>query len=474
MGKLATDDFVSDHVEGVPEDREAWTLHDLLTHTAGLPPVSGADYEACGRDELIRIALSTELRSPPGREYAYSNVGFSLLAAIVELRSGKTYEEFTQETIFRPAGMTRTGYRLDGVPPEEVAHGYLGEESWGTVLDRHWTKDGPSWHLLGNGGTHSTLRDMLRFHLALLDDTIVNDEEKEELFFPYVDEGGGDSFYGHGWTIRETDRGTTDVWHSGGNPYFRNQMHRYVDEGAFLYLHTNDGAWTAGPLLAPAEEMLFGGEPPAPPEVVPLEEAELDALAGTYLLDGEASFEVERVGRALRVVAEGERAYGLLHGAADDELERRRARSEAAEERVREALFGDDASGFLARNLRRLADEEGPFDGVRALGTVPLDVELDGFPSDTEMTPVALRRSGGEVTVLVLWVDGSVGGLDLRESYRPAPLVHSIGDGRFESFVPGEARRTVVRFVRGEGGGAVTLSVEGAPAGEGARAVRRG
>ena len=49
------------------------------------------------------------LGSPPGARYRYSNVGYSLLAAIVERASGMRYEAFLARHLFTPAGMTQTG-----------------------------------------------------------------------------------------------------------------------------------------------------------------------------------------------------------------------------------------------------------------------------------------------------------------------------------------------------------------------------
>ncbi len=57
-------------------------------------------------------ALGRALQSEPGTGYQYSNVGYSLLAAIIELRSGLTYEAYLQQALFDPVGMRRTGYQL--------------------------------------------------------------------------------------------------------------------------------------------------------------------------------------------------------------------------------------------------------------------------------------------------------------------------------------------------------------------------
>jgi len=94
MGELRVTDPIAAHIGPVPEDKRAITLHQLLTHTSGLIDVLGGDYEPLSREELLAGAMRSDLRSRPGSEHHYSNVGYSVLAAIVEKASGVGYEEF--------------------------------------------------------------------------------------------------------------------------------------------------------------------------------------------------------------------------------------------------------------------------------------------------------------------------------------------------------------------------------------------
>src|SRR3712207_2871007 len=103
MGKLRVTDPLSKFVGPVPDDKRAITLHHLLTHTAGLIEGLGGDYEALSREEMLDGALESELRSAPGTEYSYSNLGYSILAAIVEKASGTSYERFLASHLFEPA-----------------------------------------------------------------------------------------------------------------------------------------------------------------------------------------------------------------------------------------------------------------------------------------------------------------------------------------------------------------------------------
>jgi len=82
QGRLKTNEAMARYLPGVPDDKRAITIHQLLTHTAGFPPASGDDLEAIGRDAFERLVLSRPLAQAPGT-YEYSNVGYSLLAALV-------------------------------------------------------------------------------------------------------------------------------------------------------------------------------------------------------------------------------------------------------------------------------------------------------------------------------------------------------------------------------------------------------
>ena len=54
------------------------------------------------------LKLQKKLNFPPQSQYLYSNMGFHLLAVMVERLSGLTFPEFAKKRIFRPLGMERT------------------------------------------------------------------------------------------------------------------------------------------------------------------------------------------------------------------------------------------------------------------------------------------------------------------------------------------------------------------------------
>lgn len=237
-GRLTVHDSIAQFFDGVPKDKIGITLHHLLTHTSGLRDNFGGDDDPVTRDDFVRKALKADLLEEPNKaRHRYSNAGYSLLAAVVEIASGLSYDEYLRERLFDPTEMTRTGYRRPGREPP--AHGYLvfGID-WGTPLDRPWAPDGsPYWNLRGNGGMLSTVSDLRRWHQAL---KVNRFGFSGKLFTPYVpEEHGGDSYYGYGWAVRRDATHGRVVGHNGSNLVFYASLQYVEDADLLLILASN-------------------------------------------------------------------------------------------------------------------------------------------------------------------------------------------------------------------------------------------
>ena len=126
-GKLKVQDSISKHLDGVPEDKQAITIHQLLTQTSGLPrEYSKNDYDPANRDEMINRVLQLKLKSLPGTAYSYSNAGYMLLAAIIERVSKQPYEQFLRDALFKPAKMSKTSFVTEQRKRKDIACGYSG------------------------------------------------------------------------------------------------------------------------------------------------------------------------------------------------------------------------------------------------------------------------------------------------------------------------------------------------------------
>ena len=87
------------------------TIRQLLTQTSGYTN-NETDYPgASGKMSLMEWTDSIsgkELNFKPGTEYAYSNVNYNLLGAVIECVTGETYKEYMEEEILLPLGLTNT------------------------------------------------------------------------------------------------------------------------------------------------------------------------------------------------------------------------------------------------------------------------------------------------------------------------------------------------------------------------------
>ncbi|KND42385.1 beta-lactamase [Streptomyces stelliscabiei] len=259
QGRLRVSDRIDRHLGPVPEDKRGITVEQLLTHTSGLVEGLGDDYAPVSREELVRGALASKLRSAPGTRFHYSNTGYSLLAAIVEKASSEGYEEFLARHLFAPAGMKRTGYVLPRWPRRLVAVEYDDRgRSMGRPFDHPWAADGPHWNLRGNGGMLSTAEDVFRWHRALLGEKILPARARDKLFEPRVREPGSTSSYGYGWSVRDTPDGPF-AWHDGGNDWSLGLLGRSPADGVLVFWISNqayrDGEWN---LEDVAQELTLG------------------------------------------------------------------------------------------------------------------------------------------------------------------------------------------------------------------------
>jgi CubicO group peptidase (beta-lactamase class C family) len=265
QGKLHVEDPISKYFPAAPDDKKAITLHQLLTHTSGLDSDFAGDYDPVARDEYVKRILGSKLRSKPGQEFYYANSGYSLLGAVVEIVSGVGYEKFLRENLFLPAGMNDTGYKLPAWPPEKIAVGYKDGKRWGRITEKPWADDGPYWALRANGGIHSTLDDMLRWHTALSGDKILSAAAKGKMFEGHVREGAGaDTFYGYGWSIGQSAWGTRLIEHNGGNGVYYADFLRYPDDDLVVILSTNDSEVKGARISHALARLAHGDDVPVP------------------------------------------------------------------------------------------------------------------------------------------------------------------------------------------------------------------
>ena len=156
-GRLSLDHRLPRFFSKVPRAKRAITVRQLLAHRSGLPEYPGyGDLAPLTRPQAVRNALGLPLRFRPGTRTGYSNVGYTVLAAIVEVVTREPFAAAVRRRVFTPAAMSRTGFsgeRRWSAGELAVGYGNLGAPANARV----------SWSLQGAGGVRSTTGDLVKW-----------------------------------------------------------------------------------------------------------------------------------------------------------------------------------------------------------------------------------------------------------------------------------------------------------------------
>jgi CubicO group peptidase (beta-lactamase class C family) len=170
-GKIRLDDPVSQYIPGfVGGAKDRVTLRMLLEHRSGLP--AGRDLWRIAHTpaEAREAVIATPLGCEPGRCYEYSDLGADMLGFVVEAVSGQRLDEFLEERVFQPLGMTDTHFLPSDslrsrIAPTETSPP-RGYPLRGEVHDENAFALGG---VAGHAGLFSTAADLAVFAQMMLD-----------------------------------------------------------------------------------------------------------------------------------------------------------------------------------------------------------------------------------------------------------------------------------------------------------------
>lgn len=206
------------------------TVEQLLSHTSGMNPSGGVPYNSTiKRDAYIKRVLAVPPSSPPGQTFAYSNVGYALLAAIIETVTGESFEDYAHEHLFRPAGLVDTGFIKErDLDRTRVATRISTGSSRHTSADWHY-----GWGYRGMGGVVTTANDLYRWSNALRTDAVLPEELREELFRARTNN------YALGWQVNSGAGDKRLAQHSGGVQGFASFFMHDIDKENVVVLLSN-------------------------------------------------------------------------------------------------------------------------------------------------------------------------------------------------------------------------------------------
>lgn len=232
QGRLNLTDPVQTHIPWFtiadPEAAGQITVNHFLRHTSGL---SESGYSVilpsnAPPEQAVRSLAQARLTAPVGTTFQYFNLGYDVLAYLVELISGQSYSDYVQTHIFEPLGLTRTTADPAAADP---AQGYTRFFGWAVPMTQP-VRD----YEIGAGYIVSTADDLARYAIALLNEGagLLTPEMTRQMFTP----GLGD--YGLGWHITP-DR--AKIYHGGANETFGTHVNLYPKRDRAFVLLINEG-----------------------------------------------------------------------------------------------------------------------------------------------------------------------------------------------------------------------------------------
>ena len=320
-GELAVDDPLSEHLDGIEVAGADGPirLHDLLTHSSGLPSLGTSTvllYRLAGvkeygvplgdREDFHRHLNggADEVAGPRGERFMYCNAGYNLLGEVVETVSGRPFDEFVAEEILEPLGMERSG----------MDPGALAE---GDAMTPHALQDGepeatPFPHRpvsLPAGGLIAPVTELTNY-LQMQQQGGVFEGERliaadalERAHAGHMERAGSE--YGYGWQ-REQALGRTLVGHGGSLGVSSSYM-GFTEDGEWaIAMAANTLPSPSPPTVAKGVLAVLLGEDPE--EAVPFfaRRARFEELTGEYeSYRGITTATVEQDAGALRLTAEG-------------------------------------------------------------------------------------------------------------------------------------------------------------------------
>lgn len=208
--------MILSHRSSLADDNIYWIA---LSYLPGDPDVEGFPYPWL-EEYLVPggsgYSSTTWSMAKPGEEYYYANIGFSIIAYLVEILSGQDFNEYCKEHIFEPLQMYNSGFRLRdhdindiAVPYEYKNNGYFRHPHYGI-------------HVLYPAITlRTSVEEYSHFIIAHMNDgvwngvRILNKSTVDMMHMAHF--SPEDKFnYGLGWTVTRQEDGTIKYGHSGG------------------------------------------------------------------------------------------------------------------------------------------------------------------------------------------------------------------------------------------------------------------
>lgn len=219
-GKLDLQENVRHYLPELPESWASLKVMDLVAHQSGIADLLALKPEYADAEEALQSAMALPLDFEPGTKTVYAGGDYAVVMALIQKLTGMPFQQFLRERLLEPAGMEHTLfnnmeqdyiYRTYDIIPF-AAPVYKWDEQ--QQRQRIFSMMFPSW-TYPSGGLFSSLRDLIRWAVALDRNTLLAPEIQELMWTPALRRDGSQSDFGVGWIVAQ-HRGQRVTGHSGG------------------------------------------------------------------------------------------------------------------------------------------------------------------------------------------------------------------------------------------------------------------
>jgi CubicO group peptidase (beta-lactamase class C family) len=214
-GKLDFDAEVSQYIKGFPYPKV--TIRHLLNQVSGVPDAymdlakkHKKQFELLTNEIALELLIKANLpaTNPPNEKFVYSNTNYIILARIIEVVSGLSFEDFMKKEVFDPLHMKNT--RVWNLKSKESSFPNQAED-FKNIMGKI-KKLNPSYidGVAGDGAVFSSVNDFVIWDQFWTENHLLSQETLKEAFKKPVLNSGKESNYGFGWLI--TPNG---MWHNG-------------------------------------------------------------------------------------------------------------------------------------------------------------------------------------------------------------------------------------------------------------------